>query len=1222
MARTRKSAKSVELGPQPDPRAALDVAGFLTAAQGVLDLLTKDLLARADESPEITAALKARHAHDRAQNRTAETYAVWRREQVVQIAASWLLSCVFVRTLEDRSLLSRNRLTGPGAVDAERAFTLLAPHLGPRDYLLTIFSELDHFPAARRLFDREHNLAWRLAPSNEGAKALLGLFRAGDAEQPYFRFGQASTRFLGDLYQDLSEDVRKRYALLQTPDFVEAYILDRTLEPAIAEFGLRFTNVIDPTCGSGHFLLGAFERLYDRWCGAEPGESNARHVELALRAVAGADINPYAAFIAEFRLTLAAIEKLGVEKLRDAPELPINVVVADSLLHGRGKGQAGFGDLLGQEARVWSGEEFAVEDEGAAKRVLGGEYAAVVGNPPYITVKDKALREIYRERYKSAAGKYALSAPFAERFFEIAREGGFVGQITSNSFMKREFGKALVQEVLPKVDLFSIVNTSGAYIPGHGTPTVILFGRHRAPVGDKVHAVLARRGEPSTPEIPAEGLVWSAIRDHGQEIGYEDDYVTVAEVERTTLNVHPWSLEGGGAGSLKALLEDRAENTLGNMAQDIGFASFPGLDDLFLQPIGVAFRFEIPATMVRPIVVGESVRDWAFLQAEESLCPYSIKTHEPLPLDQEPAFARFAWPYRTTASSVSSFGGKTRAQEGQDWWTWYRWQTERYRAPFRISFAEVATHNHFVLDRGGKVFKQTAPIVKLPETATEDDHLALLAYLNSSTVCFWMKQVAYPKGMHNGSDANATPFLVRYAFDGTKLGRCPIPQPVLEGDLRTRLIDYAREIERISQSIDNLDFAHIIADPSATLASYSAKRERLRERLVGLQEAIDFTVYQAFGFVEVDLSPPKDAHIPIGMRPFEILIARGQGDSADQTWFDWLQVEPRDDLSLLPDALREWTTRVIEHTTSKNARKLGLHLLEAGSSKRRWRQPAGKAAQELETDAKILVDQGRQWLRDRVEATVESHQAILRARDVVDALANDATWQRALALLDLDAKSVIEGALAEESIPHLSTLRFTESGLEKHAAWQHTWSLQRREDAGEKIPEIPVPPKYDQKDFRDATYWRLRGKLDVPKERFIAYPGLESDHDGAPIYGWAGWNHAQRAEALLALYNQRKDTEAWSTERLTPILVGIHELLPWIAQWHNEPDDDTGERLGDAFRDWLGEELRAHGLTPADLDAYRPPTKAGARGKPKASKSAAAKPAGRKRKSAKQADGD
>ena len=58
----------------------------------------------------------------------------------------------------------------------------------------------------------------------------------------------------------------------------------------------------------------------------------------------------------------------------------------------------------------------------------------------------------------------------------------------------------------------------------------------------------------------------------------------------------------------------------------------------------------------------------------------------------------------------------------------------------------VATHNHFVLDRGGKVFKQTAPVIKLPTEATEDDHLALLGVLNSSTACFWLKQNSHNKG--------------------------------------------------------------------------------------------------------------------------------------------------------------------------------------------------------------------------------------------------------------------------------------------------------------------------------------------------------------------------------------------------------------------------------------------------------------------------------------------
>ena len=520
--RTKKS----ELAAQEAADAPLESAALLAAAQPVLADLTKDLLARADGSEAITAALKARHAEEQKNELTADGYAVWRRGVVVQIAAGWLLSCVFVRTLEDRGLLDTNRIAGPGAMGAQHTFFQVAPYLTERDYLLATFRELEHFPATKALFDREHNLAWRLAPSAEASKKLLALFRTPNAETPAFRFGQGDTRFLGDLYQDLSEDVRKRYALLQTPDFIESFILDRTLEPAIEEFGLEETDLIDPTCGSGHFLLGAFGRLFERWVAR--GKRDEEAVELAMGSVYGVDVNPYSVSIARFRLTLAGLEKLGVRRLAVAPRMPTNVVVADSLI------EDGFAQLPGVEAASF-GNAFGFVDEREAKRVMRRSYAAVVGNPPYITVKDKALREKYRATYESAGGKYALSAPFMERFFQLARPGGFAGQITANSFMKREFGKGLVERVLPKEDVQLIVNTAGAYIPGHGTPTVLVFGRHRAPEAEQVRAVLARRGEPLTPEDPAEGEVWSSIRDHWSEEVFENEYITVEKVEREKL---------------------------------------------------------------------------------------------------------------------------------------------------------------------------------------------------------------------------------------------------------------------------------------------------------------------------------------------------------------------------------------------------------------------------------------------------------------------------------------------------------------------------------------------------------------------------------------------------------------------------------------------------------------------------------------------------------------
>lgn len=88
---------------------------------------------------------------------------------------------------------------------------------------------------------------------------------------------------------------------------------------------------------------------------------------------------------------------------------------------------------------------------------------------------------------------------------------GYVGLITASSFMKREFGKKLIEEFFPTVDLTHVIDTSGAYIPGHGTPTVILLGRNQPPVLPAVRAILGIRGEPGTPNDPGAGKVWTSI---------------------------------------------------------------------------------------------------------------------------------------------------------------------------------------------------------------------------------------------------------------------------------------------------------------------------------------------------------------------------------------------------------------------------------------------------------------------------------------------------------------------------------------------------------------------------------------------------------------------------------------------------------------------------------------------------------------------------------------
>jgi len=67
-----------------------------------------------------------------------------------------------------------------------------------------------------------------------------------------------------------------------------------------------------------------------------------------------------------------------------------------------------------------------------------------------------------------------------------------------------------------------------------------------------------------------------------------------------------------------------------------------------------------------------------------------------------------------------------------------------------------------------------------------------------------------------------------------------------------------------------------------------------------------------------------------------------------------------------------------------------------------------------------------------------------------------------------------------------------------------------------------------------------------------------------------------------------KESEGWTRERLTPLLAGLLELLPWLKQWHNELDAQYGQGMGDYFEGFVDEESRALGITHDAIRAWSP----------------------------------
>ena len=384
--------------------------------------------------------------------------------------------------------------------------------------------------------------------------------------------------------------------------------------------------------------------------------------------------------------------------------------------------------------------------------------------------------------------------------------------------------------------------------------------------------------------------------------------------------------------------------------------------------------------------------------------------------------------------------------------------------------------------------------------------------------------------------------------------------------------------------------------------------------MIAWQEELDWEVYQYYGVLDQDLtysgSPPE---VKFGERAFEIVLAQDCAAGTKTTiWFERHSGTPTTTVpSHWPQDYRE----LIERRIAAIRRNRDIALIERPECKRRW------AAEPWETQEKVALEN---WLLTRLEdADLWPRDAspapkLRSVRELVDALSGNDEFRRAVDLyagVGSDAHATLVALIQQSCVPYLSAMRYSESGLRKHAVWQKTWSLQRREDAIDadvvrqmtgaapeeiskeqerrkqaEVGAIAVPPKYKPEDFREGTYWKLRGALDVPKERFVSFPGLERSNDaGSPMLLWAGYDAKARALALTGYLYEMLQREGADATRLTPALAGLDELLPWVHQWHPEIDDDLGMSTGDYLQGLLDAQLAQHGLTHTAVRAWQPP---------------------------------
>ena len=400
--------------------------------------------------------------------------------------------------------------------------------------------------------------------------------------------------------------------------------------------------------------------------------------------------------------------------------------------------------------------------------------------------------------------------------------------------------------------------------------------------------------------------------------------------------------------------------------------------------------------------------------------------------------------------------------------------------------------------------------------------------------------------------------------------------------------------------------------------------DSLLGQMIAWQEELDWWCYRAYGLLDDDLchagTPPE---VALGERAVEIVLARRMQSGEQET--SWFRRHGSTPITEIPEHWPADYRALVQRRIDKIESDNWIGLLERPEYKRRWNLDRWE---DLEQDAL------RDWLLERLEMPRYWPEYLPRTtRQLAHIAETDADFMAVAELYvgqtGFDVARLVADLVQKESVPLLPVLRYKSSGLRKRAEWERTWALQRAEDriddelaaaltqgedeseedfAGrlkqeqaarkrKEVGEVPVPPKYKQADFLGTTFWRLRGGLDVPKERFFSLPHCSPDGDDSLLVGWGGWNALQRMQAVARCYTERREEAGWEAQRLAPLLGAMDELLPWVQQWHNGIDPEYGERLGDFFATFLQTQRQELGLTAEAVRAWQPPAGSRRRGR-------------------------
>ena len=764
---------------------------------------------------------------------------------------------IFLRMAEDRGIEDYGRMLG--ITNGGGVYGRLRELFRDADDRYN--SGLFHFRSERSRDEEPDLLTPSLELSDDVLRGIIrGLYYP---ESPYeFRvlpveaLGQVYEQFLGSVISledghratiEEKPEVRKAGGVYYTPTYIVRYIVENTVGKLLEgkrpgpRGGASRLKIVDPACGSGSFLIGAYEYLLDwhrdLYLEDGPEKHSARLYQgagdqwhltidekkrILTNNIFGVDIDPQAVEVTKLSLLLKVLEgesELSITRQlfhgRALPDLDENIKCGNSLIGS---------DFYDNEQMSFLHEEehyrinvFDWED--SFPRIFQGDnpgFDAVIGNPPWLVAGYYANNDLgyLRNCFESATGKFDMYYAFIEQGCRLLSTEGLFGMIVPNKFFHTGAASHLRVLLAEPRWVRRIVDFGSEQMFSTATNySCLLF--------------LQKKPGPNPTYIEA-SIGLATLREF--------------KVPWSVLDSDTWHFEDQRTRELFKKVEEVGE-PLEHLAARFGTGVQSGADRLLMVDRDTANSLSLEGELLHPILRGRDIRRYVLSEESKLLVfPYKVEGNEYKILEEKEleeceATYNLLQENRKKLSKRVWFGKVPEELSGKWYGMVYLDSYCSFAVP-HILTPSLSNRSNFMLGRGDLFATGTAGVTSfIPKESVPEDIAYLLGLLDSSLISFYATR-------HSPVFSGGY-----YKFSAPYLRKLPI-----------RTIDFsdaedAARHERMVGLVERMLSLH------EQLAEAKIERERtvIGHQISTTDRQIDRLVYELYGLTQDEINIVEEA---------------------------------------------------------------------------------------------------------------------------------------------------------------------------------------------------------------------------------------------------------------------------------------------------------------------------------------------------------------------------